>query len=333
MTTAGGTRGEMPDKAPGQAAGRASHAEGHPASHAEGHPASPAEGHPANPAEGQANGQAGGSADGQAGDNADGQAGGSPESQADGSPDGQAGSYGPGMAPEEPPDEPGHEHRDVSGGWLRPAVFGAMDGLVTNASLIAGVGGGGGSPRTLVLTGLAGLAAGAFSMATGEYVSVSSQNELVAAEVSKERLELENHPDAERRELAEVFRQRGVDADLADRVAWQVSAHPEQALLMHVREELGVDHQDLPSPVTAAAASLVTFAAGALIPLLPYLAGFDSLAAALILAAIAAFLGGGVVSRITNRPFLRGAVRQFALAAVAAGLTYAIGTLVHSVSH
>ncbi|MGD0687688.1 MAG: VIT1/CCC1 transporter family protein [Streptosporangiaceae bacterium] len=232
----------------------------------------------------------------------------------------------------------GHHHRDVSGGWLRPAVFGAMDGLVTNVSLIAGVGGGiasvgGAASRTLILTGLAGLAAGAFSMATGEYVSVSSQNELIEAEVSKERFELENHPDAERHELAAVFRQRGVDADLADRVARQVSAHPEQALREHVREELGVDHHDLPSPVTAAAASLVTFAAGALVPLLPYLAGFDSLPAALILAAIAAFVGGGVVSRITSRPFLRGAGRQLALAAVAAGLTYGIGVLFRSLVH
>ena len=226
----------------------------------------------------------------------------------------------------------GHGHRDVSGGWLRPAVFGAMDGLVTNASLIAGVGGGGGSQHTMVLTGLAGLAAGAFSMATGEYVSVSSQNELIEAEVSKERLELQNHPDAERRELAETFRLRGVDADLADQVATQLSAHPEQALLVHVREELGVDHEELPSPVTAAAASLVTFAVGALIPLLPYLAGFGSLSAALILAAIAAFVGGGLVARITNRPFLRGAGRQLALAAVATGLTFAIGTLVGAVA-
>ena len=184
----------------------------------------------------------------------------------------------------------------------------------------------------MVLTGLAGLAAGAFSMATGEYVSVSSQNELIEAEVSKERLELQNHPDAERRELAETFRLRGVDADLADQVARQLSAHPEQALLVHVREELGVDHEELPSPVTAAAASLVTFAVGALIPLLPYLAGFGSLPAALILAAIAAFVGGGLVARITNRPFLRGAGRQLALATVATGLTFAIGTLVGAVA-
>src|SRR5499427_122992 len=115
----------------------------------------------------------------------------------------------------------GHQHRDVSGGWLRPAVFGAMDGLVTNVSLIAGVGGGGVSRHTILLTGLAGLAAGAFSMATGEYVSVSSQNELVGTEVAKERRELEIHPDAERQELATMLRHRGIDASLADQVARQ----------------------------------------------------------------------------------------------------------------
>jgi VIT1/CCC1 family predicted Fe2+/Mn2+ transporter len=222
----------------------------------------------------------------------------------------------------------GHQHRDVSGGWLRPAVFGSMDGLVTNVSLIAGVGGGGGSRHALILAGLAGLSAGAFSMAAGEFVSVSSQNELVAAEVRKEKFELENHPDAERRELAAVFRMRGVDADLAEEVARQVSRHPDEALRVHVREELGVDHKELPSPVTAAGASLVTFALGALIPLLPYLAGFSSLGAALIVAAVAAFIGGGLVSRITDRPFLRGALRQLLLAGVAAGLTYGIGSLV-----
>jgi len=222
----------------------------------------------------------------------------------------------------------GHQHRDVSGGWLRPAVFGAMDGLVTNVSLIAGVGGGGGSPHALVLAGLAGLSAGAFSMAAGEYVSVSSQNELVAAEVRKEKHELDTHPEAERRELAAMFRRRGVDADLADEVARQVSERPEEALGLHVREELGVDHKELPSPVLAAAASLVTFALGALIPLLPYLAGFKLLWPALVLAAIAAFIGGGMVARITDRSFLRGALRQLALAAAAAGLTYGIGSLV-----
>ena len=171
---------------------------------------------------------------------------------------------------------PGHEHRDVSGGWLRPAVFGAMDGLVTNVSLIAGVGagvsaglGGASASHIIILTGLAGLAAGAFSMATGEYVSVSSQNELVAAEVRKERHELEVHPEAELAELTGTFQQWGVEPELAARVAKQVSANTDHALGVHVREELGVDPHELPSPLTAAAASLATFAVGALIPLLP----------------------------------------------------------------
>jgi vacuolar iron transporter family protein len=222
-------------------------------------------------------------------------------------------------------------HRDVSGGWLRPAVFGSMDGLVTNVSLIAGVSGGHGSTHTVVLAGLAGLFAGAFSMAAGEFVSVSSQNELIGAEVRKEQYELEHHPEAERRELAAVFRKRGVDADLAYEVAGQLSRHPDEALGVHVREELGVDHKDLPSPLTAAGASLVTFAIGALIPLLPYLAGFSSLAVALALAAIAAFVGGGLVARITDRPFLRGALRQLLLAGLAAALTYGIGAAVGAV--
>jgi vacuolar iron transporter family protein len=221
-----------------------------------------------------------------------------------------------------------HEHRDVSGGWLRPAVFGAMDGLVTNLSLISGVSGGQGAPHLIILTGLAGLAAGAFSMAAGEYVSVSSQNELVQAEVSKERHELEHNPDAERAELAGIFIQRGVEPDLAAQVAGQISAHPEEALLVHVREELGVDHQDLPSPVFAAGASLLTFALGALIPLLPYLAGLSSLATALGLGAAAALGGGALVSWITDRPLHRGALRQLLLAAAATALTYGIGSLV-----
>ena len=203
-----------------------------------------------------------------------------------------------------------------------------MDGLVTNVSLIAGAGGGGGAQHIIVLTGLAGLAAGAFSMATGEYVSVSSQNELVEAEVRKERRELEIHPDAEREELAAMLRHRGIDPSLADQVAQQVSSNPEEALGMHVREELGVDHHELPSPLTAAGASLATFAVGALIPLLPYLLGYDQLWAALGLAAVVAFIGGGLVARLTDRPFLRGALRQLGLAALAASVTYLIGSLV-----
>jgi vacuolar iron transporter family protein len=230
------------------------------------------------------------------------------------------------------PEAHGHQHRDVSGGWLRPAVFGAMDGLVTNTSLIAGVGGGGGVSHTIVLTGLAGLAAGACSMATGEYVSVSSQNELVQAEVNKERLELEHNPVAEQAELAGMLRARGVSAATARQAAAEISAHPDKALQVHALEELGVNPSELPSPVVAAGASFASFAVGALIPLIPYLAGYDELWAALVLAAVAAVVGGGMVARLTDRPFLRGALRQLVLGAFAVAITYVIGILVGKVA-
>src|SRR6204780_3920400 len=149
-------------------------------------------------------------------------------------------------------DAHGH-HRDVSGGWLRPAVFGSMDGLVTNVSLIAGVSGGHGSTHAVVLAGLAGLSAGAFSMAAGEFVSVSSQNELIAAEVRKEQYELEHHPEAERRELVGMLRRRGISAATARQAAAEISAHPDKALAIHAFEELGVNPSDLPPPPIAAA--------------------------------------------------------------------------------
>jgi len=204
-------------------------------------------------------------------------------------------------------------------------VFGAMDGLVTNVSLISGVGGGGGSQHAIVLTGLAGLAAGAFSMAAGEYVSVSSQNELIAAEVDKERHELKHNAVAEQAELAGMLRKRGVSAATAQQAAAEISQHPDKALTIHAMEELGVNPTELPSPVVAAAASLASFAVGAVIPLLPYLLGFDALGVALGLAALAAVIGGGLVARMTNRPFWRGAARQLILGAFAAGITYLIG--------
>jgi vacuolar iron transporter family protein len=221
-----------------------------------------------------------------------------------------------------------HEHRDVSGGWLRPAVFGAMDGLVTNASLIAGVGGGGGSQHAIMLTGLAGLAAGAFSMAAGEFVSVSSQNELVQAEVDKERNELSTNAAAEQIELVGMLRARGISAATARQAAAEISAHPDKALTVHAMEELGVNPGELPSPVTAAAASLVAFSIGAIIPLLPYVLGFDALWVALGLSALAAVVGGGLVARLTARPFWRGALRQLLLGVLATGFTYLIGLAV-----
>src|ERR1700759_1813892 len=224
---------------------------------------------------------------------------------------------GPPVPAAHQPDTGLHQHRDVSGGWLRPAVFGAMDGLVTNVSLIAGVGGGGGSAHTIVLTGLAGLVGGACSMAAGEYVSVSSQNELVMAEVDKERLELEHHPRAEQAELAAMLRARGVSAATAKLAAAEISEFPDKALAVHALEELGIDPGELPSPLVAAGGSLAAFAVGALIPLLGSLAGLDVLGVALALAAVASVAGGGLVARLTGRPFWRGALRQLALGAAA----------------
>jgi VIT1/CCC1 family predicted Fe2+/Mn2+ transporter len=247
---------------------------------------------------------------------------------ADGAPNPQAARARlPGGERRVPP--PDH-HRDVAGGWLRPTVFGAMDGLVTNVSLIAGVGGGGVRPHTVLLTGLAGLVAGAFSMATGEWTSVTSQNELVHAEVALERRELSRAPEAEAEELARALADRGVDLPLARQVAEQVGRHPEEALRMHAREELGVDFEELPSPWTAAGSSFLSFAVGAFVPLLPYLAGASVLWISLVAAAVVAMVGGGAVARLTGRPVLLGAFRQLMLGALAAGVTYAVGHAIGS---
>ncbi|OZV79347.1 hypothetical protein CA850_18350 [Micromonospora echinospora] len=221
----------------------------------------------------------------------------------------------------------GH-HADVSGGWLRPAVFGAMDGLVTNIALIAGVGGGGVSPRAVVLTGTAGLVAGAISMGLGEYTSVRSANEQVAAEVAKERRELERHPEAEAQELADAWAARGLPYDLAREVAEALRRNPEEALRVHVREELGVDPDDQPSPWTAAFSSFVFFSVGALVPLLTYLVGFTSLWLALAVGGAGLFAAGAVVARFTDRPWWTSGLRQLLLGAAAAVATYLIGSLI-----
>ena len=221
-----------------------------------------------------------------------------------------------------------HSHRDVTGGWMRPAVFGVMDGLVSNTALIAGVAGGGAPPSTVALAGLAGLVAGAFSMATGEYVSVASQTELTRAEIEIEKRELARVPAAEEAELAGIYRSRGVDAATAAEVARQLSLDPEQAWRVHAREELGIDPDDLPSPWTAALSSFGAFTAGALVPVLPYLLGATSLLVPVLLALVGLFLAGALVSRFTDRSALYSGGRQLVLGAAAAGLTYVIGTLV-----
>ncbi|MFD8568363.1 VIT1/CCC1 transporter family protein [Streptomyces sp. NPDC057694] len=220
-----------------------------------------------------------------------------------------------------------HTHRDVNGGWLRPAVFGAMDGLVSNFALMAGVAGGAVSQQTIIITGLSGLAAGAFSMAAGEYTSVASQRELVEAELDVERRELKKHPADEERELAELYISRGVEPELARQVAEQLSKDPEQALEIHAREELGIDPGDLPSPTVAAVSSFGAFALGALIPVLPYLLGASDLWPAVVLALIGLFTCGAVVAKVTARSWWFSGLRQLALGGAAAGVTYLLGSL------
>ena len=225
-----------------------------------------------------------------------------------------------------------HSHRDVTGGWLRPAVFGASDGLVSNFALIAGVAGGaaaaGVGSTAVTLAGLAGLVAGACSMAAGEYVSVASQSELALAEIELERHELQHRPDAERAELAATFVRRGLSPALADQVAAELSQDMDSALELHVREELGLDVDDLPSPMTAAVSSFLSFSVGALVPLLPYLLGATSLWPALVVSMIALFGVGVLVSRVTVRSWVFSGLRQLGLGAAAAGITYVVGSLV-----
>ncbi|WP_250001692.1 VIT1/CCC1 transporter family protein [Actinoplanes sp. M2I2] len=221
-----------------------------------------------------------------------------------------------------------HHHADVSGGWLRAATFGAMDGLVTNIALIAGVGGGGVDRSTLVLTGVAGLVAGAISMGIGEYTSVRTQNEQIAAELAKELRELTRNPEGEADELVGMWVARGLPEPLAREVADVLKKHPDQALRVHAQEELGVVPEELPSPWTAAGSSFVCFAVGALIPLLPYLLGLDSLGLALGVGGLGLFVVGALVGRFTARPWWLGGLRQLVLGALAAAATYGIGVLI-----
>jgi VIT1/CCC1 family predicted Fe2+/Mn2+ transporter len=221
-----------------------------------------------------------------------------------------------------------HGHADVSGGWLRAAVFGAMDGLVTNTALVAGVGGGGAAPRAIVLAGVASLVAGAISMALGEYTSVKTQNEQLDLEVEKERRELERNPAGELAELVQMLRVRGVDEHLARDVAVQLSRDPETALRLHVVAELGVSPEDRPSPRVAAVSSFLTFATGAAIPLLPYLFGVSLLWVALLCGGSGLLAAGALSARFTPRPWWYSGLRQLLFGAAAAGITYAIGSAI-----
>jgi VIT1/CCC1 family predicted Fe2+/Mn2+ transporter len=229
-----------------------------------------------------------------------------------------------------------HSHRDVTGGWLRPAVFGAMDGLISNSSLMAGVAGGaassGAGNSTVILAGLAGLAAGAFSMAAGEYVSVASQSELARAEIENERREIALRPDAERAEMVALWEYRGLSRPLAEQVADQLALDPDKYLAAHAREELGVTLDDLPNPWTAASSSFLAFALGALLPVLPYLLGATGFRPSLIVALTGLFLVGAAVANLTERPWWYGGIRQFVVGSVAMAATWGFGTIVgHSI--
>jgi VIT1/CCC1 family predicted Fe2+/Mn2+ transporter len=222
--------------------------------------------------------------------------------------------------------EVGHVHADVSGGWLRAATFGAMDGLVTNVSLVAGVGAAGASAGVIVTAGVAGLVAGAFSMALGEYASVSTQNEAIAKEVAVETREIAENPGAEIAELTEMFMGMGMTDGTAAAAATEVHRDQDRAVRLHVTQELGLDPEEKAGPVAAAVSSFVMFSIGAVVPLLPYLLGYPSLLAGLVCGGIGLLIAGGVATFFTATTWWWGAIRQLLYGALAAGATYAVGT-------
>ena len=223
-----------------------------------------------------------------------------------------------------------HHHRNIQGGAARAAVFGISDGLVSNVSLILGVAGANPAPGVVRLAGLAGLVGGAFSMAAGEYVSMKAQAELLERELELERIEINRRPESERRELAAIYRERGVAAEVADALAAEMMRDPELALETHAREELGIDPNELGSPVQAAVSSFLAFAFGALIPLSPWFVskGTGATMASVILGAVAAVAIGVALAAFTGRSAARSALRQLAIAAAAAAVTYGVGNAV-----
>jgi len=226
--------------------------------------------------------------------------------------------------------EIGRRHQGIGGNNLRAAVFGANDGLVSNASLIMGVAGASSDNGVILLSGLAGLLAGAFSMAAGEYISVRSQREMYEYQIGLERDELDQYPAEEAAELALIFHARGVPEDEARRMADTIIADPDRALDVLTREELGLNPNDLGSPGGAALFSFFSFAAGAVIPLLPFLLGSGPkrLLGAAILTAVALFAVGATLSLFTGRRAWRGGLRMLLVGGAAGGATYLIGRLI-----
>jgi len=223
--------------------------------------------------------------------------------------------------------------KGVSGksGSFRAAVFGVNDGLVSNLSLIMGVTGAAAQNRIVLLAGIAGLLAGAFSMAAGEYISMRAQREVFERLLHLEAHELANEPDEEREELEAIYRGKGFPPELARAVAEVIMRDPEVALETHAREELGLDPDELGSPVAAAASSFVTFSLGALVPLVPFLFGSGTAAtlAAVTASGVALFAVGAAMSRFTGRSLLWSGARMLIVGGVAAGITYTVGRLLH----
>ncbi len=227
--------------------------------------------------------------------------------------------------------DPHDSHRSVAGGLARAAVFGISDGLVSNVSLVLGFAGGGVSASVVRLAGLAGLVAGATSMAAGEFVSVSAQNELIQREVALERNEIINNTETETQELAYFYEQHGMSKEQADISARQVMQDTDRAVVVHTREEMGIDPDDLASPLAVAATSFLCFALGALIPVIPWFFGTGTAAAvwSLLLGAISAAVVGSLIGVSANRSIPKSAVRQVVILLVACGVTFLVGSLLN----
>ena len=223
-------------------------------------------------------------------------------------------------------------HRDISGGGARAAVFGVSDGLLSNVALILGVAGAHPAPQAVVIAGLAGLVAGAFSMGVGEYISMGAQRELFEHELRIEATEIRDRPDAEAHELTELYISRGVPKDLAAQVSGYLMSNPDTALQVHAQEELGVAPDSIGSPIQVAIASFISFAVGAAIPLVAWFitVGTAAVIASAISAGLASLLVGGGLAAMTSRSITKGALRQFVLSAIATLATYGVGYLLGS---
>src|SRR5437667_97042 len=223
-------------------------------------------------------------------------------------------------------------HERVFGEQLRQAVFGVRDGVVSNVALVVGFAGAQTDGNFVLLAGVAGLLAGAFSMGSGEYVSMRAQRELFERQIELEREELGLNPEEERKELVLIYRAKGLSQEQAEVTAASLMADPDIALETLVREELGLDPSELGSPWGAAIGSFFAFAGGAFVPVIPFLfaadASFGYVAASAVLSAIATFAVGASLSLFTGRSALFSGARQVAIAAVAAALTFGIGVVI-----